>query len=116
MLDIPAERFEDLVAQALDEIPDDLARLMDNLVFVVEDDVPPGTEPLLGLYEGIPLTERDEGYSFVMPDRITIFVRTICDACDTEDEVVAMVRDTVIHEVAHHFGIDDDRLDELGWS
>ena len=115
MLDIPAERFEDLVAQALDEIPDDLARLMDNLVFVVEDDVPPGTEPLLGLYEGIPLTERGQWYAGALPDRITIYRLPILGICDTEDDVVEEVHITVVHEVAHHFGIDDDRLHELGY-
>jgi predicted Zn-dependent protease with MMP-like domain len=111
---VGTDRFEELVGQALDHLPDQLAAAIDNVAVILDDESPPGE--LLGLYEGIPLTERDEGYSFVMPDRITIFVRTICDACDTEDEVVAMVRDTVIHEMAHHFGIDDDRLDELGWA
>jgi predicted Zn-dependent protease with MMP-like domain len=111
---LDTDRFEELVGQALDDLPDELAGAIDNVAVILDDESPPGE--LLGLYEGIPLTERDDGYSFVMPDRITIFVRTICDACDTEGEVVAMVRETVIHEVAHHFGIDDDRLDELGWS
>ena len=115
MLDIPPERFEDLVAEALDEIPDDLARLMDNLVFVVEDDVAPGTEPLLGLYEGIPLTERGQWYAGALPDRITIFRLPILAICETEDDVVDEVHITVVHEVAHHFGIDDDRLHELGY-
>jgi predicted Zn-dependent protease with MMP-like domain len=80
------------------------------------EDVPevPG---LLGLYDGVPLTERDGGYAgMVMPDRITLYRIPICAMCRTEAEVVEVVRDTVIHEVAHHFGIDDDRLDELGWA
>jgi predicted Zn-dependent protease with MMP-like domain len=115
VLDIPPERFEDLVAEALDEIPDDLARLMDNLVFVVEDDVAPGREPLLGLYEGIPLTERGQWYAGALPDRITIFRLPILGICETEDDVVDEVHITVVHEVAHHFGIDDDRLHELGY-
>ena len=114
MRPLPTDRFEELVAEALDSLPDELAAAMDNVAVILDDESPPGD--LLGLYEGIPLTERDEGYSFVMPDRITIFVRTICDACESEAEVVATVRDTVVHEVAHHFGIDDDRLDELGWA
>ena len=114
MRPLPTARFEEQVVEALDSLPDELAGAMDNVAVVLDDESPPGE--LLGLYEGIPLTERDEGYSFVMPDRITIFVRTICDACETEAEVVEMVRDTVVHEVAHHFGIDDDRLDELGWA
>ncbi|HET7901919.1 MAG TPA: metallopeptidase family protein [Candidatus Nanopelagicales bacterium] len=110
-----AEAFEDLVAKALDEIPDELARLVDNVVFVVEDDVPPGEEPLLGLYEGIPLTERGTWYAGVLPDRITVYRKQILAICDTEDDVVDEVHITVVHEIAHHFGIDDDRLHELGY-
>lgn len=102
------------MADALDEIPDDLLRLMDNVAVVVRE----GTEgsSLLGLYDGIPLTERDAGYSgMVVPDRISVFRRPILAMCSDESEVVAQVRITVIHEVAHHFGIDDDRLEALGW-
>ena len=109
------ERFEELVADALDEIPEALGRLMDNVAVLVRDGSPHGE--LLGHYEGIPLTERAEGYDgMVMPDRITIYRRPIMAMCRTEDEVVEQVRITVVHEVAHHFGIDDDRLDELGWA
>lgn len=115
MLEMSVEAFEELVAEALDEIPDELARLVDNVVFVVEDDVPPGEEPLLGLYEGVPLTERGSWYSGVLPDRITIYRRQILAICDTEDDVVDEVHITVVHEIAHHFGIDDDRLHELGY-
>ena len=75
------------------------------------------TSSLLGLYEGIPLTKRDAGYDgMVMPDRISIFRLPILARCADEEDVVAQVRITVIHEVAHHFGIDDDRLTELGWA
>ncbi|MFN8169627.1 MAG: metallopeptidase family protein [Candidatus Nanopelagicales bacterium] len=109
------EEFEDLVADALDEIPGELARLMDNVVIVVEDDVPPGRERLLGLYEGIPLTERGTTYAGVMPDRITVYRRPTLEICDTVDDVVDEVHITVVHEIAHHFGIDDDRLHELGY-
>ena len=109
------EEFEDLVAEALDEIPDELARLVDNVVFVVEDDVPPGEEPLLGLYEGVPLTERGSWYAGVLPDRITIYRNPILEICDTDDDVIDEVHITVVHEIAHHFGIDDDRLHELGY-
>ena len=115
VLDIGPEEFEDLVAEALDEIPDALARLVDNVVFVVEDDGPPGTEPLLGLYEGVPLTERGQSYAGVLPDRITIFRLPTLAICDTDDEVIDEVHVTVVHEIAHHFGIDDDRLHELGY-
>ena len=115
MLEMSREAFEDLVAEALDEIPDELARLVDNVVFVVEDDVPEGEEPLLGLYEGVPLTERGSWYAGVLPDRITIYRNPILEICDTEDDVLDEVHITVVHEIAHHFGIDDDRLHELGY-
>lgn len=115
MLDIPRDRFEDLVSEALDAIPGDLARLVSNCVVLVEDDVPPGSPSLLGLYEGTPLTERGQWYSGVLPDRITIYRRPILRMCRDELDVVDEVRITVVHEVAHHFGIDDDRLHELGW-
>jgi predicted Zn-dependent protease with MMP-like domain len=102
------------VADALDSIPEALGRHMDNVWVLVEERA--RGEDLLGLYEGVPLTERDTYGGMVLPDRITIYRRPICEMCDSEDEVVETVRDTVIHEVAHHFGIDDDRLDELGWA
>ncbi len=115
MKHVSAERFEELVADALDEIPEELGRLMDNVWVTVED--VPETAGLLGLYNGVPLTERDSGYAgMVMPDRITLYRIPICAMARTEEQVVDIVRDTVIHEVAHHFGIDDDRLDELGWA
>ena len=107
------ERFEEMVAAALDSLPDELGQLMRNVAVTVEHGAgPPG---LLGLYEGVPLTSRTTGYAGVLPDRITIYQRAICAICSTEDEVVEQVRRTVIHEVDHHFGIGDERLDELGW-
>ncbi len=114
MIEVSSARFEELVADALDSIPPALGKMMDNVWVQVEDRPRPN---LFGLYEGVPLTRRDGGYAgMVMPDRITIFRRTICSICATEDQVVAQVRTTVVHEVAHHFGIDDDRLAELGWA
>jgi len=114
VIDVPPEAFGELVADALDGIPPELGRLMENVAVLVDDVAPAGR--LLGLYEGIPLTHRENyGYGAAMPDRITIFRRAICAMCHTEDEVVEQVRRTVIHEVGHHFGIDDDRLHELGW-
>lgn len=107
------ERFEQLVADALDGLPESLGLAMENVAVMVDDRSPPGR--LLGLYEGIPLTKRLNAYSAVMPDRITLFMQTICASCRDEDEVVEAVRRTVIHEVGHHFGIDDHRLRELGW-
>ena len=87
---------------------------MDNVAVVVAEGNP--NEDLLGLYEGIPLTERDDYGGMVMPDRITIYRLPICQICSTPEDVVEQVRVTVVHEVAHHFGIEDDRLDELGWA
>ena len=114
MIDLPAERFEELVADALDGIPESLGRRMDNVWVTVEDR--PRVPGLLGLYEGIPLTEREAYGGFAVPDRITLYRLPICSYCRTEADVVEMVRVTVVHEVAHHFGLSDDRLDELGWS
>ncbi len=112
MTDISLERFEELVGQALDSLPDDLARRIENVAVVV-DDGPPG--PYYGLYEGVPLTNRGNYGGLVMPDRITIFRRTILAHAHSESEAVERVRRTVVHEVAHHFGISDPRLTELGW-
>ena len=115
MKPVPVDRFEELVADALDGIPEEFGRRMDNVWVTVEDR---GRLPgLLGLYEGVPLTHRDSGYAgMVMPDRITLYRLTICAVCRTEEDVVRQVRTTVVHEVAHHFGISDERLDELGWA
>ncbi|NBE82260.1 hypothetical protein GVV04_14985 [Micromonospora sp. NEAU-HG-1] len=109
------ERFEELVGEALDEVPEELLGLMSNVVILVEDDPPPGDGDLLGLYEGHALTERGWDYSGVLPDRILIYRRPILRICDTEEDVVDEVAVTVVHEIAHHFGIDDDRLHDLGW-
>jgi len=115
MVDVPVDRFKELVADALDEIPDELWRLVDNLAVVVREGMEGSS--LLGLYDGIPLIDRGAGYDgMVLPDRISIFRRPILALCADEAEVVQQVRVTVIHEVAHHFGIDDARLDELGWA
>jgi predicted Zn-dependent protease with MMP-like domain len=113
VIKVEPDRFEEMVVAALDSLPDDLGRLMRNVAVTVEHYA--GPRGLLGLYQGVPLTSRTSGYAGVLPDRITIYRLAICAICDTEDEVVEQVRRTVIHEVAHHFGIDDARLDELGW-
>lgn len=106
--------FEGLVADALDTIPAELLSAMDNVVVLVDGRYP--EEPdLLGLYEGVALTERTSDYGGVLPDRITIFQDAILDVCADSDEVVREVAITVVHEVAHHFGISEDTLHELGW-
>lgn len=108
--------FDALVDQALDEIPDEIASLVHNVVVLVEDE-PPEDEPddLLGLYEGVALTERWGTPPVELPDRIFIFRGPLLDLCDSEQQLVEEVRITVVHEVAHHFGIDDARLHELGY-
>jgi predicted Zn-dependent protease with MMP-like domain len=113
MIDISPRRFEEMVSAALDGLPPGILRLLQNVGVVVEDTS--GDQQLLGLYEGIPLTERLSDYSAVLPDRITIFRLPICAICDTEQDVIDEVRTTVVHEIGHHFGIDDERLHELGW-
>ena len=107
-------RFDELVGEALDRIPAGLAGAMDNVVVLV-DDRNEGDPSLLGLYEGVALTERTSDYAGVLPDRITIYREAILDVCDDEDDVVHEVAVTVVHEIAHHFGVDEERLHELGW-
>ncbi len=116
MVEMSRQEFEDAVAEALDTIPPELAKMMRNVVVLVEDDGPDDDPDLLGLYEGTPLTERGEWWAAgSLPDRITIFRNPTLAACSSRHEVVEEVGVTVVHEIAHHFGIDDDRLHELGW-
>lgn len=105
--------FEELVADALDLIPVEFTRAMDNVVILVEDRHP--TENLYGLYHGVALTSRTTHYAGHLPDTITIYQHPILAHARTVEEARDQVVTTVIHEVAHHFGIDDERLDELGW-
>ena len=109
------ERFEDLVGEALDEVPGELLGLMSNVVILVEEESPEVGPELLGLYEGHALTSRGWDYSGVLPDRILIYRGPILRICDSEEDVVDEIAVTVVHEIAHHFGIDDERLHELGW-
>jgi predicted Zn-dependent protease with MMP-like domain len=113
---MPRDRFEELVRDALDGVPPELAALVDNCVVLVEDDPPDDDPDLLGVYDGTPLTERDQGYTMSLPDRITVFRNPTLAICATVEEVVAEVHITVVHEIAHHFGIDDDRLHDLGYA
>jgi predicted Zn-dependent protease with MMP-like domain len=109
------ERFEELVGDALDAVPPELLELLDNVVILVEDDPPADDPELLGIYEGHALTERGWDYSGVLPDRIIIYRNPILAICADDHDVVDEVSVTVVHEIAHHFGIDDHRLHELGW-
>lgn len=108
-------QFEELVAEALDELPPELAGLINNCVILVEDQPPPGEPGLLGLYDGVPLTERGSHYSGVLPDRILIFRSPTLAICETVEDVREEVHITVVHEIAHHFGISDARLHQLGY-
>ena len=113
MQPIRVDRFEQLVADALDDIPDDLWAQVDNVAVVVEDEHPEDPD-LLGLYEGIPLTERFD-YGGVLPDKISLYRIPLCLLAQDEDELVDEIYTTVVHEIAHHVGIDDDELHRLGW-
>lgn len=117
-------KFEALVRQALEDLPEDIEKVMTNIDIVVEDqpthklatELGTERENLLGLYQGIPLTERGESYFGVLPDRIALYQSNIERSARSRQELKQIVRRTVLHEIAHHFGIDDERLDELGWA
>ena len=114
VLNVSSERFEELVTDALRELPPQFAQAMENVAVIVEDHAE--GRDLYGLYEGIPLTSRGPmSYGGVMPDRITLYQDTISAHSHNEAELIAQIRKTVIHEIAHHFGIGDPRLKELGW-
>ena len=116
MIEVDEERFAELVEAAFAAVPDELAALLDNVALFIEDDAPADDPTLLGLYDGIPLTERDTSYGGVMPDRIYVYRNPTLAICETEADVVEEVGITVVHEIAHHFGIDDERLHELGYA
>ena len=114
-VELSDQAFDQAVDDALDLVPDELLGLVDNVVVLVEDN-PPDDEPdLLGVYDGVPLTERGGDYAFVAPDRIILFRRPLKEMCDSVDELIDEIAVTVAHEIGHYFGIDDDHLDELGW-
>jgi predicted Zn-dependent protease with MMP-like domain len=117
------EKFEKLVIRAVESLPEEFRERLDNVDVIVADEPTlkqlskterKRGEILLGLYEGVPLTERGRGYGFVVPDMITIFQRPIEEMCQSDTEIIAEVQKVVRHEIAHHFGISDDRLHELG--
>lgn len=108
-------RFDALVDAAMADLPPGVEDFMDNVALFVEDDPPPETPDLLGVYDGIPLTERDGSWGFVPPDTIVLFKNPLIDFARDEDHLRAEIRITIVHEIAHHYGIDDHRLHELGW-
>ncbi len=117
-------QFERLVQRALDDLPDDILAMLDNVDVVIEDepenslraDGLPPDEELFGLYQGVPRTERDAGYSMVLPDKITLYRGPLERSCRSRADLAREVRVTVVHELGHHFGLDEDRLEELGWA
>ena len=114
MVNVDRDEFERLVVQELDALPDTMVDGLDNVIFVVEDR--PESEDILGLYDGVALTERgDYGYG-ELPDRIVIYREPLLDHCESLDELVEEIHVTLVHEIAHYFGIDDERLHELGWA
>lgn len=116
MLELDTEAFEALVVDELDRLPDEMVDGLDNLVFVVEDRPENGTLDTLGLYDGVALTERDR-YGFgEMPDRIIVYREPHLAACEALDELADEIHTTLVHEIAHFYGIDDERLHELGWA
>lgn len=115
-MEMAREDFEEAVRDALDLLPPELAAMMDNVVVLVEDEAPEDDPDLLGLYEGVALTERGDWWAAgSLPDRITVFRLPTLAVCETPEDVAEEVAVTIVHEVAHHFGIDDERLAELGW-
>ncbi|MFF1635906.1 metallopeptidase family protein [Leifsonia sp. NPDC058248] len=116
MLELDADAFEVLVTDELDELPDEMVDGLDNVVFVVEDRPEDGSLDLLGLYDGVALTERDT-YGFgEMPDRIILYREPLLAICDDEQQLRDEIHITLVHEIAHFYGIEDDRLHELGWA
>jgi predicted Zn-dependent protease with MMP-like domain len=116
VLKMTAQEFDEAVGDALDDVPTELLALLDNVVFLVEDEPPSHDPELLGVYDGTPLTERRGGWAAgALPDRITVFRGPTLRMCQSPEEVRDEVAVTVVHEIAHHFGIDDGRLHELGW-
>ena len=114
-MELQKDAFDDLVSDALDAIPDQLARLMDNVVVLVEDEPPADDPDLLGLYVGTPLTERGSEYTFHAPDQVFVFRGPLLRMCRDSEELAEEIEITVVHEIAHHFGIDDDQLHAWGW-
>ncbi|MFL6089410.1 MAG: metallopeptidase family protein [Aeromicrobium sp.] len=115
-MDVSPERFAELVEKAFAAIPAELTAQLDNVALFIEDEPPPDDPGLLGWYDGIALTERDTAYGGVLPDRIVVVRSSILAICDSEDDVVREIGITVAHEIAHHFGIDDERLHALGYA
>lgn len=116
MIEMDAEAFEKLVIDELDRLPDDMVGGLENVVFVVEDRGEDGSLELLGLYDGWALTERDRYGVGELPDRIILYREAHLAACEDLEELRSEIHTTLVHEIAHFYGIDDNRLNELGWA
>ena len=114
MLSVDRDEFERLVILGLDAIPDDMVENLDNVIFVVEDR--PESDDILGLYDGVALTDRGDYGHGELPDRIVIYREPLLEHCESLEELSQEIHVTLVHEIAHYFGIDDDRLHELGWA
>jgi predicted Zn-dependent protease with MMP-like domain len=114
-IEMSAEEFDQLADSAVGQLPTEFTDLIDNVAIMIEEAPPPDTPGLLGVYQGIPLTERDSGYAGTLPDRIVIFRGPILAICDTREQVISQVGITVAHEIAHYFGIGDAALERLGY-
>jgi len=114
-VELSDKAFDKAVDDALDQVPERFLALIDNVVILVEDDPPDDDPDMLGVYDGVPLTERGGDYGFVAPDRIILFRNPLKAMCDSVEELVDEIAVTVVHEIGHYFGIDDDHLDDLGW-
>ncbi|MDQ0725554.1 metallopeptidase family protein [Microbacterium sp. W4I20] len=115
-MDMDAAAFEKLVIDELDQLPDDMVDGLENVIFVVEDRPEDGSLDLLGLYDGLALTERAQYGMGELPDRIVVFRESHLDQCDTEDELRDEIHTTLVHEIAHFYGLDDEQLHEMGWA
>jgi predicted Zn-dependent protease with MMP-like domain len=114
VVNVDRDEFERLVVQGLDALPDQMVADLDNVIFVVEDR--PESDDILGLYDGVALTDRGDYGHGELPDRIVIYREPLLEHCESLDELVQEIHVTLVHEIAHYFGIDDDRLHELGWA
>ena len=116
MIEMDADAFEDLVGDELDRLPVEMTHGLDNIVFVIEDRPEDGSLDLFGLYEGLALTERDRYGMGDLPDRIIVYREPHLHACEDHDHLRDEVHTTLVHEIAHFYGLDDERLHELGWA
>lgn len=115
-LALDEDAFFELVEEVFDDLPDDMVERLDNVIITVEDDSPAGEPTMLGLYEGVDIIDRSD-YGFgEMPDKISLFRKPLLSICSDLDELREQIHITLVHEIAHHYGIDDDQLHELGWA